>query len=195
MNLYEKLTIIQGALKAPKNQYNSFGKYNYRSCEDIVEALKPLLVFHKVTMVIQDDIVPIGDRIYVKAKINIFNAEQPEEHLESIAFAREGDTQSGMSPAQITGSASSYARKYALNAMFAIDDTKDDDVTNTHQKTTTVKVQVEKSMATRDELIEKFNNLEKEKKDLYFKQYQDESGKVVSDGKYLTTAFLKKVFN
>ena len=125
------LTKIQSELKAPKNQYNSFGKYNYRSAEDILEAIKPLLVKHDASMVTSDDIVEVGDRVYVKTTVSV---KCKDGEATSIGFAREPLSKKGMDEAQITGSASSYARKYALNGLFCIDDTKDPDATNTHGK-------------------------------------------------------------
>ena len=121
----KELQIIQTKLKAPKNQYNSFGKYNYRSCEDIVEALKPILVENECTLTISDDIVMIGNRIYVKSVATIVNSQGEKEQC--AAFAREEETLKGMTAPQITGSTSSYARKYALNGLFCIDDTQDPD--------------------------------------------------------------------
>lgn len=129
----QKLLDIQGELSVPKNQRNSFGNYNYRSCEDILEALKPLLKKHGVVLIISDEIVRKGDRYYVRAEAVIKNTEG-EESLFVRAYAREALVKKGMDEAQITGSASSYARKYALNGLFAIDDTKDADSTNTHGK-------------------------------------------------------------
>lgn len=126
----KKLAEIQKGLKAPKGQTNSFGKYNYRSCEDILEALKPLLGDDD-TFYIKDDIVLLGDRFYIKATAH-FNG------IETTAFARESLDKKGMDSAQITGATSSYARKYALNALFAIDDTKDAD-TDEHIKQVTKK--------------------------------------------------------
>lgn len=128
-NIYNKLMTIQGALKAPKGQYNSFGKYKYRSCEDILESVKPLLSAHDCALVITDDIMMIGDRIYVKATAKLISGS---EQVESSAFAREESEKKGMDSSQVTGAASSYARKYALNGLFCIDDTKDSDATNTH---------------------------------------------------------------
>jgi hypothetical protein len=128
-NIYNKLMTIQGALKAPKGQYNSFGKYKYRSCEDILESVKPLLSAHDCALVITDDIMMIGDRIYVKATAKLISGS---EQVESSAFAREESEKRGMDSSQVTGAASSYARKYALNGLFCIDDTKDSDATNTH---------------------------------------------------------------
>ena len=133
MGIQEKLMNIQYELKCNKSQYNSFGRYAYRSSEDILEAVKPLLYKYKATLVINDDIVLIGDRFYVKATSKITDIETGE-CVESTAFAREDENQKGMSSAQVTGSVSSYARKYALNGLFAIDDNKDADSTNTHGK-------------------------------------------------------------
>ena len=134
MNIYEKLLNVQTELKAPKGQYNAFGKYKYRSCEDILEALKPVLEKNKLTMFISDDIVCINDRNYVKATVHLVNNEKLGEAIQVSALAREEETKKGMDGSQITGASSSYARKYALNGMFAIDDTKDSDSTNTHGK-------------------------------------------------------------
>jgi hypothetical protein len=124
MSITEKLSKIQSELVAPKNQYNNFGKYSYRSCEDIVEAVKPLLLKEGMTLLLSDDIVEIGGRVYVKAMAAV---SLKEDNIRVEAFAREPETQKGMAEPQITGSASSYARKYALNGLFAIDDTKDAD--------------------------------------------------------------------
>lgn len=129
MELEEKLLQIQTELKAPKGQRNDFGKYNYRSCEDILEAVKPLLAKYKATMVITDDIIMVGDRIYVKATAKIVDVESGRG-VSNTAFAREEDVKKGMDGSQITGASSSYARKYALNGLFLIDDTKDSDATN-----------------------------------------------------------------
>lgn len=125
--LYDKLIKVQGLLKAPKGQYNSFGKYKYRSCEDILEAVKPLLVDNGLLLTVEDDVVMVGDRIYIKA---IATIRCGENSLQSVAFAREEDTKKGMDASQVTGAASSYARKYALNGLFCIDDNKDSDTTN-----------------------------------------------------------------
>lgn len=133
MGIQEKLMNIQYELKCNKSQYNSFGRYAYRSSEDILEAVKPLLYKYKATLVINDDIVLIGDRFYVKATSKITDIETGE-CVESTAFAREDENQKGMSSAQVTGSVSSYARKYSMNSLFAIDDNKDADSTNTHGK-------------------------------------------------------------
>ena len=133
MNVYEKLIAIQSELKAPKNQYNNFGKYAYRNCEDILEALKPLLKEHKSTIYISDEIVTVLERFYVKATVTFIDAETGEKII-NTAYAREEESKKGMDGSQVTGASSSYARKYALNGMFAIDDTKDSDFTNTATK-------------------------------------------------------------
>ena len=133
MNIYEKLTEVQNELKAPKSRYNSFGKYNYRSCEDILEAVKPLLKSKKLAMTVKDEVYSVGDRFYIMAVVTVFDCES-EEKITTTAYAREDNEKKGMDGSQITGSSSSYARKYALNGMFAIDDTKDADSWNTHGK-------------------------------------------------------------
>ena len=132
-NIRQKLQGIQSSLKAPKGQTNKFGGYRYRSAEDILEALKPLLGEWGCSLVIQDEMVEVGGRVYVKATANLIDNET-ESVLSTSAFAREAEAKKGMDDAQITGSASSYARKYALNGLFANDDTKDPDATNTHGK-------------------------------------------------------------
>jgi len=132
-NIRQKLQGIQSSLKAPKGQTNKFGGYKYRSCEDILTAVKPLLAEWGCSIVIQDDIVEVGGRVYVKATVSLADNDT-ELAVSATAFAREAEVKKGMDDAQITGSASSYARKYALNGLFAIDDTKDADATNDHGK-------------------------------------------------------------
>lgn len=127
MTIYEKLKIIQTKLKAPKGQYNNFGRYNYRSLEDITEAVKPLLDEVGAVLTITDDIVLIGDRFYVKATAYLVGTQKDDGLVSVVAFARESEDKKGMDSSQVTGAASSYARKYALNGLFAIDDTKDTD--------------------------------------------------------------------
>jgi hypothetical protein len=122
--LKDSLIDIQSRLKAPKGQYNSFGKYKYRNCEDILEAVKPLLRDNGCYLTITDEVVSIGDRYYVKA---IATLTDGEEKIEVSALAREEETKKGMDASQVTGATSSYARKYALNGLFCIDDTKDAD--------------------------------------------------------------------
>lgn len=128
--IYNELSRIQKELKAPKGQFNKFGNYKYRSCEDILEAVKPLL--GDCCLTISDDIILIGDRFYVKATARL--ALSNEDYIENSALAREALDKKGMDESQITCASSSYARKYALNGLFAIDDTKDADATNTHDK-------------------------------------------------------------
>lgn len=133
MNIYEKLGIIQSKLKAPKGQYNSFGKYKYRSCEDILEAVKPLLAETKTVLSVTDRMEVVGDRIYVRAEAHLNDCEDAGE-ITTVAYAREEESKKGMDSSQVTGAASSYARKYALNGLFCIDDNKDSDSTNTGEK-------------------------------------------------------------
>jgi deferrochelatase/peroxidase EfeB len=127
--VYEVLTIVQNELKAPKSQYNSFGKYKYRNCEDILEALKPILAKHNATVYLDDELVNVGDRYYVKA--NAFFRFQ-DGVVNVSAYAREEESKKGMDGSQVSGASSSYARKYSLNALFLIDDTADSDATNSH---------------------------------------------------------------
>lgn len=135
----EKLIKIQQTLKAPKNQRNNFGGFNYRSCEDILEAVKPLL--DGATLTLNDEIVLLGNRFYVKATATFIDGDF---QTSTTAFAREPDTKKGMDEPQITGTASSYARKYALNGLFLIDDQKDADTNEYKKQTTPAKPKVEK---------------------------------------------------
>jgi len=128
-----KLVKIQAELKAPKNQMNAFGKYKYRSAEDIIEAVKPILFKNNCALLISDEIVQVSDRVYVKATAMLIDENNEELPIKVYGWAREEEVKKGMDAAQITGSASSYARKYALNGLFAIDDTKDADATNEHK--------------------------------------------------------------
>lgn len=129
MNIHENLAAIQSALKAPKSQFNSFGGYHYRNAEDILEAVKPLLAQQGCVLTCTDEIVLIGERYYVKATATICNKEG--QIVQTCAYAREEESKKGMDGSQVTGASSSYARKYALNGLFCIDDTKDSDTTNT----------------------------------------------------------------
>jgi hypothetical protein len=131
-----KLMLIQASLKAPKNQKNAFGWYNYRSCEDILEAVKPLLYDTQTTLTISDDIVEVWWRVYVKATATLKDCETWEVIEQNTAYARESESKKWMDDSQITWATSSYARKYALNGLFCIDDVKDADATNTHEKET-----------------------------------------------------------
>lgn len=149
----KKLMNIQQELKVNKGQYNSFGGYKYRSCEDILEAVKPLLAKNGVVLTLSDELVQVGERYYIKATATLTDLEKGEKlkttidevtteyyeknSISNTAYARESETKKGMDESQITGTASSYARKYALNGLFAIDDTKDAD-TDEYQKQTSV---------------------------------------------------------
>lgn len=169
MNIYEKLSNIQNELKCNKNQYNDFGKYSYRSCEDILEAVKPLLKKEKVVLTISDELQYIGNRYYIKAIATLIDTES-EATISNSAYAREEETKKGMDGSQITGASSSYARKYALNGLFGIDDNKDSDTTNIQSKE---EKEDKKASPKQIELIQKYyqgenltkllevNNLEK----------------------------------
>ena len=134
MAINEKLMRIQTELKCPKNLYNSFGKYKYRNAEGICEAVKPYLAKHNCSLTLSDDIIAVGERIYVKASATLTDNETSEYIIVS-AMARESEEKKGMDDSQITGTASSYARKYALNGLFLLDDTKDADTDEYHNQT------------------------------------------------------------
>lgn len=159
MNVYEKLANVQSALKAPKGQYNSFGKYKYRSCEDIVESVKPLLKQNGLLLNLTDTIELIGDRYYVKATAIIIDTA--DGNMISVeAYAREEESKKGMDGSQVTGASSSYARKYALNGIFAIDDTKDSDSTNTGDEPPKEQPKTpQKKLSPRDQLIARLKEL------------------------------------
>lgn len=131
----KRVGMAQAELKAPKNQYNSFGKYNYRSCEDILESAKPINKKYGLVLLLTDKPVCIGQRYYIEATARLYDIES-ERFIEATASAREADTKKGMDDSQVTGTASSYARKYALNGLYNIDDTKDAD-TDAYKKQTT----------------------------------------------------------
>lgn len=179
-----ELVYIQSALKAPKNQRNTFGGYNYRSCEDIMEAVKPLLKDTNCTLVISDDIVQVSDRIYVKSTATLKTPSG--EEYKNTAYAREALSKKGMDESQVTGAASSYARKYALNGLFCIDDTKDADALNVNKEYTQQAVQqsapitnLNKALAeidrckTRQELIDLNNRYQDLWNDMKFVQTRD----------------------
>lgn len=151
----KNLLQIQSELKAPKGQYNSFGKYKYRSCEDILEAAKPICAKHGVILTLSDELVNIGERYYIKATARLVDDEGGS--AEVTAYAREEETKKGMDGSQITGTASSYARKYALNGLFLIDDTKDadtDEYKKQSDKKQTSKPQEEpKELTNREKVI------------------------------------------
>ena len=189
MSVYEKLMHIQTELKAPKSQFNSFGKYHYRNLEDILEALKPLLEKHKVIINVTDEIVLIGERYYVKATATLTDLEEWGS-LSSTAYAREEESKKGMDASQLTGSTSSYARKYALNGLFAIDDTKDSDTTNKHEndgnkaKSDTVTVQMLHAVL-------KENGVSVER---VLDKYRKDTGKTVSELQFLPQDYKRKVY-
>ncbi len=160
----KELIEIQSELKAPKNQRNTFGNYNYRSAEDILEAAKPLLKKHGCHLTISDEMIQLGDRYYVKATATL---SKDADSISTTAYAREEGSKKGMDSSQITGATSSYARKYALNGLFCIDDTKDADFTNTHGKEerpkpktakAPAKAEIESDMRQAKEAIEKCKN-------------------------------------
>ena len=146
MSIYEKLSLIQSELKAPKNRRNSFGNYNYRSAEDILEEAKPICKKHQTTLLLSDELVNIGERYYIKALARLVDFDGISS-VETTAFAREEESKKGMDGSQITGTASSYARKYALNGLFNIDDTKDAD-TDEYTKTTKQEDKITKAQIT-----------------------------------------------
>lgn len=146
LSIYEKLSKIQEELKAPKGQYNDFGKYKYRSCEDIFEAVKPLLKKYNLLLLTDDELINIGDRYYIKATAKLIDVDKPyedfedgcreENYITNVGYAREEESKKNFDGSQITGASSSYARKYALNGMFLIDDNKDSDTTNVGEEPT-----------------------------------------------------------
>lgn len=156
IGIYKKLLDIQTELKAPKGQYNSFGKYKYRSCEDILEAVKPICKEHKATLYLSDSIENVGDRYYIKAIATLYDIDDGS-FTQNTAYAREEETKKGMDGSQITGTASSYARKYALNGLFCIDDTKDADTDEYKQQVDNDKVIDSKLLSGLNEAIEKAN--------------------------------------
>ena len=164
MQIYTKLATIQKKLKCEKSQYNSFGKYKYRSCEDILKAVKPLLDETKTVLTLSDELVAIGERYYVKATATLLDTEESKDvpFISTTAYAREEETKKGMDGSQITGTASSYARKYALGGLFDIDDGIDSDATNTGEtKTARAKTSVQqKSKIDFDAIDERIKNAE-----------------------------------
>lgn len=176
-NVREKLAAVQKVLKAPKNQYNSFGKYSYRSCEDILEAAKPLCIENGLILTISDDIVAVGERYYIKATAAVTDVKDGER-VECSGIAREAEERKGMDSSQVTGSTSSYARKYALNGLFSIDDTKDADATNTHGKANAQAV-VEKAQAAGVPVEKEYKCCDCGKA---FQEFTDKNGKTWSAG-------------
>lgn len=176
MNIREKLGAVQKTLKAPKSQYNSFGKYNYRSCEDILEAAKPLCVDNGLVLTISDEITLVGNRVYVKATATVADTESGEV-ISVSGMAREAEDKKGMDPAQLTGATSSYARKYALGGLFALDDTKDADATNDHGKGKAMANKAE--AAGIGEQVKEYKCCDCGKE---FKEYTDKNGKTWTAG-------------
>lgn len=168
MNIYEKLLYIQNELKCSKNQFNKFGNYKYRNAEDILEAVKPICLKYKAVINVRDTIIQVGDRYYVEATAYITDVEKPADYIENRACAREEESKKGMDSSQVTGATSSYARKYALNGLLCIDDTKDTD-SEEYQKTST-----KKELLIQD--IQKNNILEKFTPD-EIKKYLEEVNK------------------
>ena len=157
MGIAEKLLNIQQNLKAPKNQRNNFGGYNYRSCEDILEAVKPLLKANKCVLTIGDELVNIGEHYYIRATATLADADNAEDYYSNTAYAREAETKKGMDESQVTGACSSYARKYALNGLFCIDDVKEADATYDYEKGEN-KTEERKASPKQIELLKKLVN-------------------------------------
>lgn len=194
MGIHEKMMHIQTTLKAPKNLYNSFGNYKYRNAEGILEAVKPLLAENKMSMYITDDMQAVGDRVYVKATVKVWDTETGE-WVETSALAREALNKKGMDDSQITGTASSYARKYALNGIFLLDDTKDAD-TDENQKERTARANKQEQEKNKEKLDQMKISLVKQKTLLdlcedekfdinkILKSYKHESIKDITEGQY-----------
>lgn len=194
MGIHEKMMHIQTTLKAPKNLYNSFGNYKYRNAEGILEAVKPLLAENKMSMYITDDVQAVGDRVYVKATVKVWDTETGE-WVETSALAREALNKKGMDDSQITGTASSYARKYALNGIFLLDDTKDAD-TDENQKERTARANKQEQEKNKEKLDQMKISLVKQKTLLdlcedekfdinkILESYKHESIKDITEGQY-----------
>lgn len=185
MSVYEKLAAVQRELKAPKGQFNSFGKYKYRSCEDILEALKPVLSKNGCAVVLSDSVEQVGDRFYICATATITDYETHEQ-VHNTAFAREDTDKKGMDGSQITGTASSYARKYALNGLFLIDDTKDADTDAYHEQTTGEKHKEEPKIAAATakanevkKLLVKISGDKTIAQQVWNEQYKQDAGDIV----------------
>ena len=194
MTIHEKMMKIRTTLKAPKNLFNSFGNYKYRNAEGILEAVKPLLAENKLSMYISDDVQAVNDRVYVKATVSIFDIETGESVM-ATASAREALNKKGMDDSQITGTASSYARKYALNGIFLLDDTKDAD-TDENQKERTARANKQEHEKDKEKLDQMKISLVKQKTLLdlcedekfdinkILKSYKHESIKDITEGQY-----------
>ena len=188
MTVYAKLLKVQAELKAPKSQYNSFGKYNYRSCEDILEAVKPICVKHNAVVFLSDKVVAINARYYVEATAHFVDVETGET-ITTTAFAREEETKKGVDGSQITGTASSYSRKYCLNGLFDIDDTKDAD-TDAYTKATKQDVEAKTTPKNNDEKVVGNNNGKTTVKSSNGKWYEleklglEQLNNIINDSKY-----------
>ena len=194
MTIHEKMMKIQTTLKATKNKWNDYGKYNCRNAEGILEAVKPLLEEQKLAMYITDDVIAVGDRVYVKATVKVQDIET-EASVVTTALAREALNKKGMDDSQITGTASSYARKYALNGIFLLDDTKDAD-TDENQKERTARANKQEQEKNKEKLEQMKISLVKQKtlldlcEDEQFdinkilKSYKHESIKDITEGQY-----------
>ena len=179
--MIEKLSRIQAELKAPKSQRNNFGNYNYRSCEDILEAVKPLLAREGLVLTITDSIEMVGNRYYVKATATVTDGEKS---ISTTAYAREADGRKGMDESQVTGSSSSYSRKYALNGLFCIDDTKDaDTMDNTEKPKATPKKKPDKAALLKQiaEGAKKHSISADDMKIIMKRQYNKEASKDLTD--------------
>lgn len=174
---------IQQELKAPKGQTNTFGKYKYRSCEDIVEALKPVMAKHKCYLLMKDEVIEVGGRVYVKASVTIIS-EDAKIIGEASAYAREPISKKGMDESQITGAASSYARKYALNGLLAIDDTKDAD---SNEATTQANNAPKLPKLTDDEAEDAYHKWEATKLDLLDDDGNEDAEKVMAAWQLLSS--------
>ncbi len=182
----KELVNIQTQLNAPKNQFNKFGGYKYRSCEDILANVKDLLKENKCTLTLTDDIVMVSDRIYVKATVTLKN--EAGEIESTTAYAREDDGKKGMDGSQITGAASSYARKYALNGLFAIDDTKDADATNTHGKENKKQEQQQPQVNEAEMLAEAIDKAETIQNRLLFEAWQRKYAAIKDNAQFVALA-------
>ena len=189
LNIQEKLMGIQSELKAPKGQYNKFGKYAYRSLEDIMEAVKPLLKKYKCALTVSDNVIEVGGRVYVEANVNLFDCESDAD-ISVRALARESEGRKGMDDSQLTGATSSYARKYAMNGLFAIDDTKDADATNDHGKSTVKQAPKKEAKPTPPK--EKFESID-ELKDKFIKYIKKDKPSNGTIKKLIQNAYNKGV--
>lgn len=182
-NMYEKLLNIQSELKVPKRQFNKFGNYKFRNCEDILEAVKPLCKKNNAVLIVNDDIQQIGERFYVKATATFIDIENGQ-NIQNTAYAREENDKKGMDGSQLTGTASSYARKYALNGLFCIDDTKDADTTTIEEHEEQEKVISEKLANGLNKAIEN-SNMSQEVIDLILNGYGYTSTAEIKNKDYL----------